>query len=259
MMRDYQATILENNPIAGDIYRLVLSFPERFAPPVPGQFVNVSIPDGSMILRRPFSIYDADMTRNTISIIYQVRGKGTAVLAQQNPGQVLNVLAFLGNGFSFPEKTGKILLIGGGMGVAPLLYCTKYWSGVAFDAVMGYRSINVCYLVNDFEKACASFSVTTEDGSIGEKGFVTDMLKKYLSQNRPDIIASCGPVPMLKAVKLAAEDLGIPCQISLEQHMGCGIGACLVCNCKIRSADGFVYKRVCADGPVFDSREVILE
>jgi dihydroorotate dehydrogenase electron transfer subunit len=257
-MKTVDAVILQNIPIAKEIYSMILYFPQGFdTQPVPGQFINIEIPDKSHILRRPISISDVSVEHKAVTIIYQVKGEGTKEMSRLNAGEKINVFAFLGNGFTLPENAKKILLIGGGIGVAPMLYCAKGWSDVNFDAILGFRTADICYHLEEFAKVCGNVQVVTEDGTKGSKGYVTDVLKEYLKREKIDCIFTCGPLPMLRAVANMAAENDIDCFVSLEERMGCGMGACLVCNCKIKSADGFDYKRVCTDGPVFDAKEVI--
>lgn len=212
----------------------------------PGQFVEVQC--GGQFLRRPLSICDAEAGR--LRVVFEVKGEGTRALAQTRATETVNVLGPLGHGFSIHGD--RILLVGGGAGAAPLLFAAKRCPGTV-HAILGFRSAGTSMLVEAFRSVCPKVEFVTEDGSLGEQGLVDAPLRRRLSAMRYDRILACGPRPMLKAVSQIAAEYGVPCQVSMEERMGCGVGACLVCACKM--ADGN-YKRVCHDGPVFDSREV---
>ena len=250
--------VLSNKQIAQGIYEMVLQYPEVFEQmPLPGQFIHIKVPESAGILRRPISINTVDVANHTITIAYQVKGKGTTAMSGFKVGDSVDVFGFLGHGYSMPHGTKKVLLIGGGIGIAPLLYCAEYWKDdVTFDAILGYRCSDVSYQIEDLEAVCGNVYVACDDGTIGEQGFVSDLLIKNIDYIKPDLIMACGPTPMLKAIVKLTQEYNIPCQISLEERMGCGMGACLVCNCKIITEDGWEYKRVCADGPVFNASEV---
>ena len=217
-----------------------------------GQFVNVRCGEG-LLLRRPISICDVDKDSETLRMVFEVRGEGTAWLAKQEAGAVLDVLGPLGHGYTYPE--GKVLVVGGGIGVPPMLYAARR-AGKAVAAV-GFRSSGKVILLDELESCCEKVSVISDDGSTGRKGFVNVLVKELLAED-PEIQAvfACGPKLMLKTVVEAANAAGVPCQVSMEERMGCGLGACLVCACKIKGADGDHYRHVCKDGPVFRAEEV---
>ena len=204
---------------------------------------------------------------DTLRVVFEVRGEGTEWLSRRKAGDKLDVLGPLGRGFDVSGK--KLLVVGGGIGVPPLLGCAKYAAsrGGEVHACLGFRDEGHLMLTGDFAEYCRCLHVISDDGSTGRKGFVTELVEEFLAAEacagdactaccgapaRPVILA-CGPRPMLKGVAALAERYGVPCQVSLEERMGCGVGACLVCACK--TADGRM-KHVCKDGPVFDSREV---
>lgn len=253
-MKEYRAEILENKRIAQDIYRMVLR-DESFERALPGQFAHLRIPDGRHILRRPISVHAYDSDKREMSLIYQVRGEGTRILSAMKPGECVDTLMPLGRGFSVPDGAKEVWLLGGGIGAAPLFEAYRTWGDKVKAVFLGFRSLDVAYGVDLYDKA--AFYVATEDGSFGAQGYITDMLDRLLEKKRPDLILSCGPVPMLRAFKRVMEKYpDVACQVSLEERMGCGIGGCLVCSCKIPSGDEWSYKRVCKDGPVFDLKEV---
>lgn len=218
-----------------------------------GQFVHIKCGEGSL-LRRPISICDwqGDQPEHLLRIVFEDRGEGTRWLSRRVAGDKLDVLGPLGHGFHM-ERDGRYLLVGGGIGVPPLLGCAKTAWGNC-DAVLGFRSADRAMLLDDFRDCCKDVVVMSDDGSLGEHGFVDAGVRKLLSAGETfDAILACGPKAMLKSVVKAAEEFGVPCQVSMEERMGCGVGACLVCACQ--TADGHM-KHVCKDGPVFDAGEV---
>jgi len=218
----------------------------------PGQFVHVKC-GGAHLLRRPISVssWEAGAAGDLLTVVFEVRGEGTAWLAEREAGDTLDLMGLLGNGFSM-DPAGRYLLVGGGIGVPPLLGCAQYAPGNC-HAVLGFRDKNHSLLLEEFSACCPTVTAVTEDGSLGETGFVTGPMEALLRQNRYDAVLCCGPRPMLRAAAALAAQYRVPCQVSLEERMGCGVGACLVCACDM--ADGS-KKHVCKDGPVFDAREV---
>ncbi len=231
-----------------------------------GQFVAVYPKDKSTLLPRPISICEADPEAGTLRLVYRVAGKGTGEFSGLTAGDRVDILGILGNGFPVeqarPDMTA--LLLGGGIGVPPILQLAKELS-CEKKIVAGYRDAQ-CFLREDFEaavsggqnaKGSGAVYVASEDGSVGTKGNVMDAIAE--NDIRADIIYACGPMPMLRAVKAYAEKQGIPAYISLEERMACGVGACLGCVCKTTSVDPHSHvhnARICTDGPVFEAREV---
>ncbi len=214
----------------------------------PGQFVHIRCGEANL-LRRPISI--CDVGQGALRIVLEVRGRGTEWLACRQPGETLDILGPLGRGYALPES-GRVLVTGGGIGVPPLLYAAKAAPGGAV-AALGFRSRENAMLLGEFE-ALGRTMISTDDGTLGYHGFVSNVVRKLLAEeNDISAVLACGPRPMLKSVAAAARDFGIPCQVSMEERMGCGVGACLVCACKM--ADG-AYRHVCKDGPVFMAEEV---
>ena len=226
--------------------------PDMAESAVPGQFVHI-LPEG-FTLRRPISI--CEIIGDTIRIIFETRGEGTEKLSEKNTGDCFDVLGPLGNGFSLTYSGDKAIFIGGGIGVPPLLEASKRY-GQNATIITGFRNSGAMILTEDFKKITSDVHVATDDGSFGHHGLVTDILKKRL-ERKADIMFACGPSPMLKAVKRLSEEYGVPAQLSLEERMGCGVGACLVCACKIQSSNGVEYRHVCKDGPVFNAEEVLM-
>lgn len=219
----------------------------------PGQFAHLRVPGKT--LRRPISICFADQEEGTLRLVFQVRGEGTELLSQTSEGEELDVLAPLGHGFA-RGAARKILVVGGGVGVPPLLYAAAGY-GENARAILGFRNREAVILREDFEALGCPVTITTDDGSMGVHGLVTGPLAEELRQDKPDLILACGPTPMLKGVAALAAAAEVACQVSLEERMGCGVGACLVCACKTSRSDAIGgYSHVCKDGPVFDAREV---
>ena len=218
----------------------------------PGQFVQVRI-DGSpsTYLRRPISIHDVDFQQNEIALLVQQVGEGTRRLSAANVGDIINMVLPLGNGFSLPEKAEKVLLVGGGIGIAPLYYFAKVLNekGIRPILLLGGKTKTDLIRSEDYQQFGETF-VTTEDGSLGEKGFVT-MHSMWQKQSFEKIYV-CGPKPMMKAVAKLAAEKNVWCEVSLENLMACGLGACLCCV--EDTVDGHVC--VCKEGPVFNTRRL---
>jgi|LSQX01.1.fsa_nt_gb dihydroorotate dehydrogenase electron transfer subunit len=218
-----------------------------------GQFVHIYC--GEKTLRRPISVCQTNKQKGIIRIVFEIRGEGTLWLSKRKKGEFLNILGPLGNGFP-TDKNKKALLIGGGIGVPPLLECSKCYSSES-SSILGFRSQENAILIEDFIKNCAEVYIATEDGTLGTKGFVTDVLNDLLAHETFDVICACGPTPMLKAVSHAALCNSIECFVSMEERMACGIGACLVCACKTKKDGKEGYSHVCKNGPVFNAQEVV--
>ncbi|MEE3480870.1 MAG: dihydroorotate dehydrogenase electron transfer subunit [Lachnospiraceae bacterium] len=223
---------------------------------VPGQFVNLYLGDKSHLLPRPISICEIDKEAGTLRLVYRMKGEGTKAVAELTAGDALDIMAPLGNGFPLDIPMKRPMVIGGGIGVPPMLGLFEKLTGDKM-AVMGY--LDEPFLLNEFNAAGGSTFVATESGRTGMKGNVIDAVKA--NDLTPDVIYACGPKPMLAAVKALAEEKNIPCYISMEERMACGIGACLGCVVKTTSVDDHSKvknARVCADGPVFRAGDVDL-
>ena len=229
---------------------LVLTLPDRLPPILPGQFVEVRV-DGSpaTFLRRPISVHQVDYEKNELWLLVQVVGDGSRRLAELEAGDVLNVILPLGNGFSLPpRKDARVLLVGGGCGIAPLLYLGAYLRQQGYarcDFLLGARTAADLLQLDEYRRYGQVFT-TTEDGSHGERGFVTH--HPVMHEGGIDMIYACGPTPMMKAVARLAREAGIACEVSLENTMACGLGACLCCVTD--TTEGHVC--VCTEGPVFN-------
>ncbi len=252
-MRVENAIVTARRDLAKGIFELELRAPEICGALVmPGQFVQVSLNDASRLLARPISVRDVRGDRLVLAI--QQKGEGTQELSRLEPGAQLRLTGCIGNGFTWSDE-GYYLLVGGGIGMAPVLFLRERMKA-RNRLIAGFRSAEYAFGVDGTDAI-----VATEDGSLGEKGFVTAALERELKAGLPDGVMCCGPTPMLKAVQRLCADYGVHCQLSLEERMGCGLGACLVCNCKVRAQgeQGWEYRRVCVDGPVFDAAEVMFD
>lgn len=215
-----------------------------------GQFAHVLVP--SKTLRRPISICDVE--DDCLRLVFEVRGAGTDLLAQTKEGECLDVLAPLGHGFTL-DPNQKTVFVGGGIGVPPMLYSVKSQGGSSV-AILGFRNRAAVILEEDFKAVGGKVIVTTDDGSYGLHGFVTQPLAEEIKT--AEMICACGPMPMLKRIAVLAKEYNVPCQVSLEERMACGIGACLGCAVLVNREDGTQgYKHVCKNGPVFNAEEVV--
>jgi dihydroorotate dehydrogenase electron transfer subunit len=267
-------TILKNTEIASGIFELALRFDNGARGFGPGRFAHIRLPSDKMLLRRPISFNHVDEAEGCATFVYQVVGEGTELLSTLKKGERLDALAPLGRGFWKPEGIGKAALVGGGMGAAPLRMLPEAWPDVAFDAYLGFRGGQYAYQVKEFGALAQNLYLCSDDGTLGDKGFVTCLLDDCPDLSAYDAIYACGPAPMLKALQKLLADRAlscasqalsgpkgkkggeVPCQASLEERMGCGVGACLVCNCRVREGGEWRYRRVCKDGPVFELMEV---
>lgn len=248
-----EAIVIRQEEIADGIFSMWLKTDEIAKNAKAGQFISVYCKDGSRMLPRPISICEIDKKDGALRIVYRVAGKGTEEFSGMRAGMILDILGPLGNGF--PKKSKKAILIGGGIGIPPMLELAKELE-CEKQIVLGYR--DELFLTEEFEKA-GEIYLATEDGSMGTKGTVLDAIR--VNELEADIIYACGPTAMLKAVKEYAKEAGIECWISMEERMACGIGACLACVCKSRHKDSHTNvhnKRICKEGPVFLAEEVEL-
>ncbi len=244
MYKKNRYTILQNTPIAQDTYKLVLEGDTGYLTR-PGQFVNIAIE--GFYLRRPLSV--CDWTDHTMDLIYKVVGGGTKALADKKPGESLELLTGLGNGFSTEKAKGRVAVLGGGVGVPPLYRLTKQLIQKGHDVfvVLGFNTKDQVFYEDEFRALGVPVHITTADGSHCVKGFCTDVL-----DGEPyDYYFTCGPQPMLAAVHRRGKEG----QLSFEERMGCGFGACMGCSCKTIAGE---WKRICVEGPVMESGEVTL-
>jgi len=270
--------ILENVAIARDTFRLRLDDPAMARSIIPGQFLMIRPASGTdPLLARPFALYDVargpDGSPTAVDVVYLVVGRGTSALSRLRPGDPVTAWGPLGNGFG-PPPAGPVVFVAGGIGQTPFLALGRWWLGragygggpplprpVAGSAVLlyGVRSADLAAGVDDFEAAGIAVELATDDGSAGSRGYVTDLLARRLDRgDRPARVVGCGPPAMLAALSRLVDRHDLPCDLSLENHMSCGFGACFSCVAPIRQADGSVdLRRVCVEGPVFPARDVV--
>ncbi|MCL2036144.1 MAG: dihydroorotate dehydrogenase electron transfer subunit [Oscillospiraceae bacterium] len=246
--------VIEKTAISAGIYSYEILCPDMAELAKPGQFVHIKI-DG-FTLRRPVSICEIDHKNGALRIVFEIRGQGTAKLTALNVGDNIDMIAPLGKGFTLPSEihpNKRVVLVGGGIGVPPLLAIAKVMKESS-TAILGFRSYDRIILAGDFKRADSHVITCTDDGSVGFRGAVTTPLAQELAKGDVVQVYACGPEPMLKAVIEECRRNSVACEVSLEERMGCGVGACVVCACKTESG----VRRVCKDGPVFDGNEVIL-
>ena len=237
-------TIVQNTPLTQDVYKMVLQG-DTSAITAAGQFVNIQL--SGKFLRRPISVCDWDET--TLTIVYKVVGHGTQQMSKMTAGEQLDILTGLGNGYDLSLAGERPVLIGGGVGVPPMYGAAKHLAqrGIKATVILGFNTASEIFYEQQFRDLGCEVLVTTVDGSYGIKGFVTDALTMDYSY-----FYTCGPEPMLKAVYKATSTSG---QMSFEERMGCGFGACMGCSCKTLTG----YKRICKEGPVMKKEEILWE
>lgn len=255
MKENEMLSVVENSSIAKGIYKLKLYNPELSTRVLPGQFFYIKCGGNKFpLLRRPLSLCYKLEREGEIVLVYRVLGQGTEFLSTVSRGDTLDVLGPLGNGFKINGEYDEVAVVGGGIGIAPLVALADVYGKKAV-AFTGFK--DEAFLLETMRRKVADIKVATEDGSIGYKGFITDLVAEYLKDKRPDIVFACGPKPMLKKVAVLCESNSVPCQVSLEERMACGIGACLGCVCVTRDKNGNKeHSRVCTEGPVFWGEEV---
>ena len=252
--------IVGKEKIADNIYKFSVKTKEISEISKPGNFLEIKVSDSlETFLRRPISIYNIDKENEIVEFIFQIRGKGTEILADRKIGENLNILGPLGNGTFSVKPYKRVAIIGGGIGVYPLYELAKSLKESEVNTYLGFRNKDLVTLEDEFEEVSDNLIITTDDGSYGEKGFAIDFLKKDCEEEKFDRIYACGPLPMLKAVQKFSLENGIVAELSLEERMGCGIGACVGCAVLTKDSEGNQkYKYVCQHGPVFNAKEVII-
>jgi len=253
------ARVIENKEVAKEHYKLTISSKYISSHAEPGQFIQIRCSDKTdPLLRRPFSIHRINSSRNEIEIMYRVIGKGTKLLMKAQIGSEIDILGPLGTGFNIDKKKQVAVFVGGGCGIAPLFTSAEQAKKKikAVYAIIGANNHDGVLCESDFNELGTETIVTTDDGSYGRKALASDILLELLSSKLKapsTVIIACGPKAMLKAVAEIAHQYKIDCQVSLDEWMACGIGACK--GCAVKTTSG--YKMVCKDGPVFDSKEII--
>ncbi|MDO5299755.1 MAG: dihydroorotate dehydrogenase electron transfer subunit [Clostridia bacterium] len=255
-MQDVSARVLSCTPLAAGLTRLILEAPQIAAAARPGQFVQMLVPDSAHVLRRPISLMAFDREAGTLTLAIQPKGRGTRLLCGLEAEDSVRVLGPLGTGFD-ARGAKTVYFVGGGVGVAPICCAMDAFATESSRAFFGFRGAAHAY---GMTQAPCAVTAVSDDGTLGARALVTEPLRAAIDERRPDMIMACGPAPMLAAVRRIALAKGIACQLSLEERMGCGIGACLGCNVRISLPDGgWTYRRVCKDGPVFEAEEVAMD
>ena len=253
------AKLIKKEKLLEGLYKFSVEAKEIVDMAKPGNFVEIKVNENlDPFLRRPISIYNLDKENGVLEFIFQVRGNGTNILAKKEEGDLIDIIGPLGSGTFKYSSFENLAIIGGGICVFPLYELAKCAKSdnKNVNSYLGFRNKELVTLEKEFEGVSTKLTITTDDGSYKEKGFAINYLEKDLSEF--DGIYACGPLPMLKAVKKLAEEKAIPCQISLEEKMGCGLGVCLGCAVKTAASpkDAPEYVHVCKAGPVFDSKIV---
>ncbi len=266
-MIQQQARILANTEIAPGVFMMTAVSPQVAWHAQPGQFLHLRVGESANpLLRRPLSIFRVDSAKEQVTLVYGVVGRGTEALGRLLEGGILDLIGPLGNGFSVPSGTRMALLVAGGLGVAPLFFLAEvlHRNSMPLRFLMGARSRDKLLVLEELRALGIHPLVSTDDGSQGFCGPVTELLEKTLLEEKfePDscFLCSAGPQPMLSQVVALGRRHGVVGQVSLEQRMGCGLGACWGCVIPCLSSDGRMeYRRVCSDGPVFNMDEVLLQ
>ena len=256
-----QAKLVKKEQLKDDIFKFSVEAQEIVNIAKSGQFLEIRVTDQvEPFLRRTISIYNLDKENGILEFIFQVKGKGTKILAQKQEGELIDIIGPLGNGTFEYSKYQNLAIIGGGIGIFPLYELAKEakLDGKNVNTYLGFRNKEFVTLEEEFKNVSTSLCLATDDGSYGKNGFAINFLKEDIEKEKIDSIFACGPMPMLRAVKALAMEKNIPCQVSLEEKMGCGIGVCLGCAVKTAesSSDSSEYKHVCKAGPVFEAGEV---
>ncbi|MEG0070482.1 MAG: dihydroorotate dehydrogenase electron transfer subunit [Raoultibacter sp.] len=250
-------TIISNEEVGPNLYLMKLSLSDIASRIEPGQFVQVKLPGmEGHILRRPFSVYEASQRSGVAEILYQEVGFGTAHMKTLATGQSVEAIGPVGNGWMVPADAKRILLVAGGVGAAPLFMLAQQQraAGVQVDVILGAQTAEALVTRERYSALCEkSLQCATDDGTYGHAGFCTGLVESSIGEHLYDYLACCGPEPLMKIVARRAIDDGIPCQISLERRMACGVGACLSCVVDTHAGK----KRACVDGPIFDAEEVV--
>jgi dihydroorotate dehydrogenase electron transfer subunit len=256
VIRSYTSKIIESERVAPEAVRLRLEMADGKTYRA-GQFVHLRVDEAAYypLLRRPFSTWDTG--EGWIDVLYAIKGKGTQLLAQKGPGETIGMLGPLGNSFSMPPKGKRITFVAGGVGIVPFYIFAKQILAQEPKAditlLFGARGRDYLFGLEQLQQLPQKIEIATEDGSVGHKGYVTDLLKD------PDVVYGCGPDPMLKALARIVTRKKIWCEMSLETHMGCALGACRACVTPVKTSDGWRYSRVCCEGPNYNVEDLVLE
>ena len=261
MPKQVYAKLIKKEEIIKNIYKFSVKTPEIVESAKPGNFIEIRVTDGiDPFLRRPISIYNLDKENGILEFIFQVKGKGTEILAKKEEGNDIDIIGPLGHGTFKFDKYKKIAVIGGGIGIFPLYELSKQakQNAVKVNCYLGFRNKDFVMLEKEFEEVTDKLIITTDDGTYKNKGFAIDYLKDDMEHEKYECIYACGPLPMLRVVQKYAIENNIDCQLSLEEKMACGLGVCLGCAVKTAKSpiDAPEYWHVCKGGPVFNAKDV---
>lgn len=247
-----EGLILKNEQIGADVWLMVVKASKQAAAAQIGAFANVKVHNYvAPLLRRPISYAGFDPEKGTVDFLYRVVGEGTRIMTLLKEGDLIDTLGPLGQPF---HDTDNMLLVGGGVGIAPMLcIASKLKEGQKATVILGFRDKSEMFWADLFKPYPVDVHITTDDGSAGTKGYPTAIMEELMKKEAFTGVYTCGPTPMMKGVAEVAKKLGVPCEVSLEEHMGCGTGGCLGCGCD--GKDNKRYK-ICTDGPVFPAEEV---
>lgn len=256
-----KSKLISKEELIPGIFKFSVQADEIVSISKPGNFIEIRVNnDIEPFLRRPISIYNMDKENGILEFIFQVKGKGTSILSEKRVGDLIDIVGPLGYGTFKYSNYKNLAIIGGGIGVFPLYELSKNAKNENknVNIYLGFRNKDLVVLEQEFNKVCNNLIITTDDGSYAEKGFAIDFLRKDIESGKIDSIFACGPLPMLKAIRKLAIEKNIPCQISLEEKMACGLGVCLGCAVKTSasSKDSPEYWHVCKAGPVFQAKDV---
>ena len=256
-----KAKLVQKEELIPGVFKFSVDAPEIVSRASQGQFLEIRATDDiEPFLRRPISIHNLQRESGLLEFIFQVKHKGTSLLSQKNVGDRIDIVGPLGNGTFDYSKFENLAIIGGGIGVFPLYELAKNAknAGKTVNTYLGFRNKELVLLEYEFNEVSDNLILTTDDGSYGEYGFAISFLREDIARRKIDSIFACGPLPMLKAVRTLAIEKDIPCQISLEENMACGLGVCLGCAVRLSSStdEEPLYKHVCKDGPVFEAKKV---
>ena len=253
-----KAKLIIKEQLKPDIFKFGVESKEIAETAKPGQFLEIRVTDNiTPLLRRPISIYNINKQEGIVEFIFQVKGNGTELLSKRKIGEEIDIVGPLGYGTFKYEEYQDIAVIGGGIGVFPLYELSKSakQNGKNVNVYLGFRNKDFVVLEEEFKNVSNKLCITTDDGTYANKGFAIDFLKEDIKNGKLDCIYACGPLPMLKAVRSLSIEENIPCQISLEERMACGLGVCLGCAVKVVKDGKERYGHVCKEGPVFDAQE----
>jgi len=254
-----KAPILGTQRLGPFFYKIKLKSPSISSQAQPGQFVHLKVDEGyDPLLRRPFSIHRTDPSQGGLDLLIKLRGKGSRLLSRKSPGERLDLIGPLGNGFPLPHSGQSPILVAGGAGIAPLFMLAERITSRGNSFFWGAKGEEEIFLRKELSSLGWRLEISTEDGSLGYRGLVTDLLRGQLSRMKGDyLIYACGPWEMLKDVAKLSQERHLPCWVSLEGNMACGVGACWGCAVRCKAEEKIIYLRICKDGPVFSAEEVV--